>query len=408
MSIKGKMQSSWRQEHAVYVAEADTLGALGVIRSLGRAGYPVHAVSSRSDALGFASRFTTKNVISPPNSDPKFLDWFRSYLRENKIKAVIPSEDLLLTLRPTIAEFTRLIPWSADPKIVYSGLSKFDLFEQTSKENLPPTLFVNFENSLPTEESLGALGLPLFIKVDAVHALRAARGKVVKAVTVENALRILSDMKQHYSRALVQGYVEGRGVGVFFVVKNGKVLADFMHQRIHEVPHTGGVSSYRSGYFDEKIRADALSRVLQLGWEGPAMLEYRKDEKTERFFLMEMNGRFWGSVHLALYSGVDFPRILLDAYARPDLPMSPAPVYRRDIRCRHIFPGEAQYVWSRLKDRSIPILDRLGSVVEFFFLSFNPRIRSDLSFPGDRGVFWVGLNQFAKNTVRAFFSRLSS
>jgi len=120
---------------------------------------------------------------------------------------------------------------------------------------------------------------------------------------------------------------------------------------------------------------------------------------------MEMNGRFWGSLHLALYSGVDFPRILLDAYSRPDLIEACPDSYKVDIKCRYVFPAEAQYVWSRLKDRSLKKRDRFGSVIEFFALGLNPRVRSDLCFPGDRNVFWVGLVQFIRNSFRAVLSR---
>ena len=43
--------NGWRRELPVLVPEAETLGAIGVIRSLGRAGYPVHACAV-AEALG--------------------------------------------------------------------------------------------------------------------------------------------------------------------------------------------------------------------------------------------------------------------------------------------------------------------------------------------------------------------
>ena len=41
------MDYRWRRDLPVLVAEAGTMGAIGVIRSLGRAGYPVHASRGR-------------------------------------------------------------------------------------------------------------------------------------------------------------------------------------------------------------------------------------------------------------------------------------------------------------------------------------------------------------------------
>src|SRR5690606_23728063 len=48
-------------------------------------------------------------------------------------------------------------------------------------------------------------------------------------------------------------------------------------------------------------------------WKGVAMIEYKVDEKTRKPYLMEINGRFWGSLQLAIDAGIDFPALLLRA-----------------------------------------------------------------------------------------------
>ena len=88
---------------------------------------------------------------------------------------------------------------------------------------------------------------------------------------------------------------------------NGHPRARFAHRRIHEVPHTGGVSSFRESVRLPDIEAHALSVLRRIGWNGVAMLEYRRDARTGDFRLLELNARFWGSLHLALAAGVDFP-----------------------------------------------------------------------------------------------------
>ncbi len=42
------------------------------------------------------------------------------------------------------------------------------------------------------------------------------------------------------------------------------------------------------------------------------MVEYKVDQRTGTPMLMEINGRFWGSLQLAVDAGVDFPRLLLE------------------------------------------------------------------------------------------------
>ena len=49
----------------VLVPQAGSLGAVGVIRSLGRAGYPVHACAESADALGLHSRWVRTARVQP-------------------------------------------------------------------------------------------------------------------------------------------------------------------------------------------------------------------------------------------------------------------------------------------------------------------------------------------------------
>ena len=169
-------------------------------------------------------------------------------------------------------------------------------------------------------------------------------------------------------------------------------MAEFMHRRVHEVPYTGGVSSLRESWWHPAIRDDAVAKLRYLGWHGPAMMEYRWDASSGDFRLLEMNGRFWGSLHLALYAGVDFPLVLVDAFhghvtrAVRQFPLG--------LRCRQTFPKEVEYVWSRLKDRQLLWSSRVWSVLEFFLLMFDLRVRSDLFFPGDRTLYWQNLKRF--------------
>ena len=61
------------------------------------------------------------------------------------------------------------------------------------------------------------------------------------------------------------------------------------------------------------------------------MVEFKQDERDGLPKLMEINGRFWGSLQLAIDAGVDFPALLLQP---PDaLPSTPLP-YRVGVRNR--------------------------------------------------------------------------
>ena len=59
---------------------------------------------------------------------------------------------------------------------------------------------------------------------------------------------------------------------------------------------------------------DAEEKLRAMVWQGAAMAECQWDPGVDRLWCIELNARFWGALHHALYAGADFPRLLVDAY----------------------------------------------------------------------------------------------
>ena len=108
--------------------------------------------------------------------------------------------------------------------------------------------------------------------------------------------------------SLIQERVVGAGLGVFALCDRGRVLTMFQHMRVRERPPSGGVSVVSESLaVDARLREQATRLLEPLGWHGVAMLEYKEDRRTGTPVLIEVNGRFWGSLQLAIDAGVDFP-----------------------------------------------------------------------------------------------------
>jgi predicted ATP-grasp superfamily ATP-dependent carboligase len=115
------------------------------------------------------------------------------------------------------------------------------------------------------------------------------------------------------SEVLLQEYYPGEGHGVELILERGRPLAAFQHRRLREVPVTGGASSFRESVPLDPVLYDYAVRLLDaLHWTGLAMVEFKLGEQGPR--LMEINGRIWGSLPLAVKSGMDFPGRMVDLY----------------------------------------------------------------------------------------------
>jgi hypothetical protein len=95
---------------------------------------------------------------------------------------------------------------------------------------------------------------------------------------------------------------------------------------------------------------------------------------------MEINGRFWGSLQLAIDAGVDFPNLLLDAAA--GTPRPPVLRWKLGVRSRWWW-GDVDQLLARLR-HSAARLDlapgepgRLGALARFLLL-WRPGDRNEI------------------------------
>jgi predicted ATP-grasp superfamily ATP-dependent carboligase len=157
------------------------------------------------------------------------------------------------------------------------------------------------------------MGYPLVIKPALSQFILEGRVVSTGVSIVRDAPALARALDQPWVgqlRCLVQRFVPGRGAAVFALYGPDGVVAWFAHRRRREKPPTGGVSVLCESVAPDPQLQDAAGRLLKaLSWFGPAMVEFRVDPHGKPWF-MEVNGRFWGSLELAIDCGVDFPWLL--------------------------------------------------------------------------------------------------
>jgi len=304
----------------ILVTDGTQRSALAVVRSLGLAGHTVFVCAPRVPSLAGASRysFAESAVANALDAPEQFVSDVSHLIERWRIEILIPiTEASLLALLPERESLGVRIPWPDADTFRAISDKKALLATAASLEIAVPRQVVLSSHAEARALDAALLDYPLVIKpsrsVGEHEGQRVSLG--VRHVANADALRAeLSELGEASYPLLLQQRIVGPGIGIFLLMWNGKVLATFAHTRLREKPPSGGVSVY-----SESVPADAelveRSRTLleRMHWCGVAMVEFKRDASTGTPYLMEVNGRFWGSLQLAIDAGVDFPALLVAA-----------------------------------------------------------------------------------------------
>jgi protein-tyrosine-phosphatase len=134
------------------------------------------------------------------------------------------------------------------------------------------------------------------------------------------------------------------------------------------------------------------------------MVEFKYAPATGEFRLMEINGRFWGSLPLAVAAGADFPAMLHELMTRGKV--SDRPPARPDVLCRHL---SRELIWLEhvLRKAAPPGLVELPSprsVLRDCLMVFSSRHHFDVQAWRDP---WPGLVDMAR-VLRLQWQRVST
>jgi hypothetical protein len=198
------------------------------------------------------------------------------------------------------------------------------------------------------------------------------------AFSCDEVIEFLSPYERYATFPLIQEYIHGKAVGIELCMHRGKVAAAFQHERIHELPISGGPGVYRrSTRLNAELVDRAVALLREMEWEGVAMVEFRQTAGG-RAALMEVNGRFWGSLPLAIKAGVNFPYILYESMGlERELWCEP---YQIDVRMKQFGP-HLRWFWDAFVRRRVLPPGGFASrrrVLSEFIASFSPRVGLDI------------------------------
>lgn len=130
--------------------------------------------------------------------------------------------------------------------------------------------------------------------------------------TIETVKFLISKFKLQPSRfPQVEEVVSGDGWGSSVLFWHGVKVAGFTHRRLREKINTGGTSTLREASCNIDLEIAAEKIFSHMNWHGLAMAEFKVCPKTKKYWFIEVNPRMWGSIPLAIDSGIEFPYLAL-------------------------------------------------------------------------------------------------
>jgi predicted ATP-grasp superfamily ATP-dependent carboligase len=380
------------ETESVLVLDSQGQNSLALTRTLGRKGLSVIAGGSSRYLPGMLSKYADDSYVHPdPATEPSaFVEDLESYLSTHDIAATFALTDLVtsvLSLHKDRLEATGTRIGVEDWETFLAANDKKRLFELAEDLDVPsprthaPETMADLD-AIDRERDYKVVVKPrrtTFIDGGDEGHTNRMRGE--NYVEPEEDLRtrfrsLIADnsaLQQEYP--LVQEFIDGVETKCTVgLADEGELVAFFQHEKDRVYPLSGGVGSIRQGTWEPRMKEYAEEVVAALEWTGPVHVEFMETPDGD-FSLLEVNGRYWGALALAINSGVNVPWLHYRQLVDPEADLSRLDGYRTDIRQRKLFFRDVQ--WLRAQ------FDRGNySAIRPFLASF-ARSREELLDPTD-------------------------
>jgi len=318
-SVWPRSRRRFARSETALVLDGNTKQALAIVRSLGARGVSVHVGAERGTGLALHSRYSTERFTypSPKEDQGAFIEAVRAQAaRMDAVPIVYACSD---------ATVCTLYAYRADLEgVVELGLPSDDAFENAfdkaatyseARVNGVPAITTYLrERSAEVEPLARELTFPVVLKPRRSVTWKDGVGIFGTASFITGPQELRERFIDHLNTTgdapIIQPFVAGEEYGVEVLARDG-AAAD--HHRVRSMSPTGGASvvkeTLEDGELSRTLHDHARTLVGALSWTGPMMVEFKVDTDSRAPLLVEINGRWWGSLPLAIAAGVDFPQL---------------------------------------------------------------------------------------------------
>jgi predicted ATP-grasp superfamily ATP-dependent carboligase len=264
--------------------------------------------------MSLFSRYTKQKCVytSPKRDLSKFIAEVNAHCLHFDVDHIFPtSEAAIMACSDRESELvaTPIIPRRGEIETAFSKIKTLRI-AQSLGIPVPKTLYLTGADTRALDRT--TLKFPVVVKSESSETMRSGRaassGKTFYAAGQAELEQECQSRLAMGQSVLLQEFIDGYGVGVSGLFSEGRPVALLGHRRIRESNPMGGPSALAETIAIEPKWLQRTTALLdRIGFTGPAMVEYKVDRQTGEAYLMEINGRFWGSVLLASAAGLDLP-----------------------------------------------------------------------------------------------------
>lgn len=321
---------------------------LAAVRSIGRHGVRcIVAEKSKFHMSGFSKYASAVLTYPDPTKYPDdFFEWLCNTIVQHQCDLLLPMDDDVMSVVVERQDALRRlchIPVPSREAYQYTA-DKAMTMRLAEQQNVsyPETIEMNLSANYDDEEIfevMDRLKYPVVVKPRVSSGSRGVR-------TVYNStdfLEIFREIHRYYPNPIIQEKIPyGGKYGVCLCFDdNHQLKGAFVYQEVRNFPRERGPSTVRQSV----LRPDLVDLTIRLmkgiPWYGVVEVDYMIDARTGEPILMEVNPRYWASLHIAIECGVDFPWI--QYCLESNRPFKSVENYAVNVLGRQLFPGDFLY-----------------------------------------------------------------
>lgn len=321
----------------VIITDGNFKHTLAAVRSLGRKGVDITVLSDSPLSIAFYSKYCKTGILAPnPEHSSDFAKFVTDFVKNGSYDVLLPisyaAVDQISGIQKLIESDIGIPLPASDALQLAANKEKTMQYAKNIGVPIPKTYYPKTSDEVITLSK--TLSYPVVVKGSIEN------GNVGYANSPDDLLVLYKKMIDF--TPIFQEYIVGDGYGFFALYNHGEARAIFMHRRIREYPVTGGPSALAESVYEPRLMELGLKMLDSLRWHGVAMVEFKRDVRTDDFVLMEINPKFWGSLELAIVSGVDFPYLTSKMICKGDI--EPVFTYQTGVKFRWLLPQDTFHV----------------------------------------------------------------